>query len=127
MSNSICLDQQATTQSIIQGSSQSLNVRLVDGSTGDPMDLSNAGEIVAIFASPVDPGYIEKKKSTNQIAIASATGGRIMILLSPADTMALTPGPTMSFEVRVTISGVVSAVQILNSLNVIASLFPTAP
>ena len=128
MDSSICLEQEQTVQTVVQGANQTLNVRLVDATSGDPLDLSNVGEIVAVFPSTQAPLYFEKKYSmAPQITIASAAGGRILILLSPADTMLLTPGASISFEVRITIAGIVSAVQLISQLNVVPSLFPTAP
>lgn len=122
-----CLELTPQTETVVQGQDLSLNVRLVTADPGDPFDLTSASEIVAVFASTQAPLYIEKKLSMSQITIASAAGGRFLVLLSPADTNLFPINAQASFEVRVTIAGKITTIQFLNALNVVASLFPTAP
>ena len=120
-----CLDRELPIATIIQGEDKTLNVRLYNPD-GTPYDVTQATEIVCIFAATNPAGYIEKKLSLSGVTIQSGPGGWILPHLVPADTALLTVGAQQSFEVWVTIAGLVTKVQFLNSLNVVASLFPLA-
>ena len=122
-----CLEPAPVTQTVIQGENKSLNVRLVNADDNDPYDLTLATEIIAVFPSTAAPLYVEKKLSLSQVVLTNAGAGKMMINLTPADTNLLPIGTAVSFEVRVTSGGSITSIQLLGVLNVVASLFPTAP
>jgi hypothetical protein len=123
-----CLDpqpQNAVIQ-IIRGEDIPVSVRLVDAATGLPFDLTNATEIAALFLN-ADGTYLTKLFSAQQISIISAPGGYFQIQLLAADTalLALSAIPGLSsFEVHITIAGLKTYVQLINSIQVIQTLFP---
>jgi hypothetical protein len=122
-----CLDPQVSKQTIIKGEDKKLNVRLVSADSGDPFDLTGATEIVAVLPATDLPFYLEKKLSLSEIEVASAQGGRMYVKLLPADTNKLAVDDAASFEIRVTVAGVETRVQLLQALKIVDSLFPTAP
>jgi hypothetical protein len=117
----------STKPVIIQGEDKSLAIRLVDGKTSLPYDISAATEVAALFRN-TDSTILTKLLSTSGISIVSGPGGAINVLLTAANTklLALSDiGSFSSFEVHVTIAGKINYIQLINSIQVIASLFPT--
>lgn len=114
---------------IVLGQDKTLDVWLTSESTCDPVDLTDATEIVAIFLN-ADGTFLERKFSLSQITIVSAPGGHFQIALPSASTALLAPSPTGSYsniEIHVTISSMVTIILLPNSVNIVPRLFPAAP
>lgn len=115
-----CIDNDPRVK-IYQGENKTLHFRLSNPVTRDPLDISAATEIEVIFPTTVVPNLV-KKMSLSQVTITVGPGGRFDVPLVPADTNLLDLGTTMTVEVRVTISGAITIIQIPAALNVLASM-----
>ena len=114
---------------IIQGQDKVLQVVLKSQQSGNPVDITSASEIEAIFLN-TDGTYTEKKLSTGGISVISGPGGNFQIALSPSDTQAMavsTGGAFSDIEIHVTIASKVSIVILTGAVNILARRFPTAP
>ena len=109
---------------IIQGSDTRLTIRLVT-EEGEPMDLTGATEIKAILpnATGTTPARLEKTLSGGSIIALSSGGGKIQVDLTSTETRGLLIGVDLGLEVRVTIGGKVTIVQIPSAVDVIAPLY----
>lgn len=113
---------------VILGEDQPVSVTLVDSTTKLPFDLSSATEIIALFQN-LDLSILQKKKSTGGIVLLSGPGGAFQILLTAAETALLAPSPTNGYsdlEVKVTIAGKLTIIQLPQSLKVLPRIFPSA-
>lgn len=118
-------DPQAIPQ-IYQGEDKILTVRLVSAQTKLPFDISLATEIIAAFMN-ADQTTLEVKKSTGGITILNGPGGAMQITLTSVQTalLAVASGDGyQSFQLQITIGGKITIVQLPNSIQVIAPLFP---
>ena len=124
-----CLDPASPiTPTIIIGEDKTLSVQLVDD-TGQPIDLSTATEIDAMFMN-ADGTCVHKKLSTAGVVLTSGPFGKFNVLLSGADTAALqlspaAPNPGLSgFEIHYRVNGLTTFVLLRNSLSIIPRMFP---
>jgi type VI protein secretion system component VasA len=108
---------------VYTGSDKTLNFRLTDKVTKNPLDLTSATEIEVLF--PVSDGGlpVSKKLTLSQVTITLAVAGKFSVALSAVDTARLEIGAAISIEVKVTIATKVSIIQIDDALNVIKSMF----
>ena len=106
---------------VYQGENKTLNFRLVDERTKNPFDLTLATEIEAIFPTTAGPSLI-KLKSLSQVIVINAVGGRFDVPLVPTETAGLQLGEVVPVEIRVTIAGLISIIQIPQALNVAPSI-----
>lgn len=111
---------------IVKGSDRPLNVRLLSKTTGLPVDISAATEIIAAFLKE-DNTTLEKKLSAAGIVVTSGPGGAFQVLLSAADTALLATGYGESFqsmEIKYTIAGKITIVLLKDSIQVAPPMFP---
>ena len=111
---------------VIQGEDKTLGIRLKSSTSGDPYDLTAATEIEAVFLK-TDNTCLHKKLTTGGIVLVSGPGGYFQVLLTDTETPLLALSPVAgysSIEIRVTIGGKVNYVQLVDSMQVVASLFP---
>lgn len=118
---------------IIRGENKVLTVALTDDKKVPiPGGVEGATEIIAIFKSTDPLVPLQKKLSTLGVSIINGPGGIFSIILAQADTLLLALSPTLAdgslglsdIEVRYTIAGVLTIVQLTASIQVIDSLFP---
>ncbi len=119
---------------IIAGQDKTLTAQLINIMNGvrTLFDLTSATEIEAIFLN-ADGSFLEKKLSLSQITVTNAPSGIFQINLLAADTalLALTnltpPIVYPSIEVHVTIGGKLTIINMMNCINIVQRLFPSAP
>lgn len=116
------MDCNSTCENVIdQGGDTPLNFALTD-CNGEPFDISDATEIWAIFPTLVTPPVV-RKLSLSQITVTNGGAGKFLCMMSKTNALLLKTG-LIDCEVRVTIGGEITAVQIIGKLTVIPSLFP---
>ncbi len=89
---------------------------------GSPFNISSATEIWAMFPTLVSPPVI-LKLSLSQITITNGGAGQFSCVMSQSNAILLQTG-VINCEVRVTLAGEITAVEIIGQLNVTPSLFP---
>ena len=114
---------------IYQGADKTLDIFLTSQTSGDPVDITAATEIEAIFLN-TDGTFLEKKLTTAGIAIISGPGGHFQIYLAAADTALLAvsaSGGYSDVEIHLVIGGKTTIVVLSNAVNILARRYPTAP
>lgn len=108
---------------IIRGENKLITVTLVDV-TNQPIDLTGVTEVDAVFLKE-DGSCLHKKLSLAEITLISEPGGKFSIILLPADTqlLKLSSDEYSDIEIRYTIAGVITYVQLKGVIQVIGSLF----
>lgn len=106
---------------IYQSGDTPLNFTL-QNSDGSPFNIAAASEIWVLFPTLTMPPVI-LKLSLSQITLTNGGGGQFSCIMSKANAALLQVG-LINVEVRVTISGEITAVEILGQLTVTPSLFP---
>ncbi len=113
---------------LYQGEDKNIVVRLSDQATGDSFDLTGATEIQVVFPVTVSQTYpngcLHKALTDGSVTILNAGGGKLNVRLSAAESILLVTGNQIGIEVRVTIAGFLTVVQIPNALSILPSLFP---
>lgn len=110
---------------IYKGENKTLTIVLTD-IHNQPIDITGVTEIEALFLKD-DNTVLHKKLSLSEVVLISAPGGKFSILLLPADTSLLKVDATDTYsdiELRYTIAGSITYVQLTNSIQVKNSLFP---
>lgn len=114
---------------VIAGEDKFLDIRLINQTSKNPVDLSAASEIEAILLN-ADNTYLEKKLSTGGITLISGPGGNFQINLAASETalLALSPSDSASdIEIHFTIGGKLSIVILTASVNILSRRYPSAP
>lgn len=106
---------------IYQSGDTRLNFNLQD-CDGEPFDISTATDIWVLFQTEEDPPVI-LKLSEDDVEVTNGGAGKFSCLMSKTNALLLKSGK-ISCEVRITIGGEVTVVEIENQLTVSASLFP---
>jgi hypothetical protein len=113
---------------VYQGEDRNLNFRLADQNTGDSFDLTGATEIDVVFPTVTNITYpngcLHKKLSLSQVTIINAGGGKFSVALTATDTNAILVSDAVAVEIRVTIAGFLTVVQIPEAFSLQPSLFP---
>lgn len=109
--SSECLE----TAEIVLGEDKTLYIRLVK-TDGTPYDLSGATIVVNMRKAD---GTILSKTGT---IVGSALLGRLSVAYTAANTALLAPGLLLTVEVKLTVSGVLTIVEIPNSIDVVDAL-----
>lgn len=112
---------------VIQNTDTSIFIRLVSGTTGDPLDLSQyvpaaSGNIRANFVNDDGTTLVLSLSGASGVAVATPLIGKIQLSLTEAQTSDLNEGMMQSFELElIKNSGTqnLSVVQFLNALNVL--------
>ena len=111
----------ASRSEIIRGQTKTLYALLKYKDSKEPLDLSTASEINAYFDKD-DGSILDLTKTTGEITIVSAAGGKIKIVISSANTLLMKEDERQDWEVKVTLAGpIVHKVQFLESLDVLKS------
>lgn len=106
---------------IIQGGKASLVVRLVNGPTGDPYDLTGATAITSCFLN--DDGSELMLALLSGISVLNASAGKLQINLTAAQTALLRPLKLGTLEIAITFpSSDPIKVQIYESYDVLQSV-----
>jgi len=113
---------------IVMGEDKILDVKLKNATTKDYLDITSASEIVAILLN-ADGTFLEKKLSTNGIAIISGPSGHFQINLASSETalLAASGDAYSDIEVKLTLSSKLSIVNLIGCVNIVPSRYPTAP
>ena len=121
---------------VVRGEDKTLTVKLNDTSTGFPFDISAATEIVAILLNQIANTYTEKKLSTSGVSILNGPGGALQIFITKIESALLAlstietdpvNGTYSDIELRLTIGGKLTIVNLFGCLWVIDPRFPAAP
>lgn len=106
---------------IYQSADTTLNFQLKK-SDGTPFDLTNASEIWVMFPTLIAPPVI-LKLSNSSLTITNLGGGQFSGIMTSANALLLETG-NISIEIRVTIAGEITVVELSDVLMVTATLFP---
>ncbi len=109
----------ADTKRIVQGEALTLTVELFDEVSRQALPLDELDDASAQFAGT---DATVTKELSDGVEVA-ADAGRLLVTLTAADTAALKLGDAQSWQVTVTIDDDVRIVQLLEQLDVVASLF----
>lgn len=101
---------------IIQGSSRLLTIRLLQEAGGAPFDLTDATEIV--FRMRKTDGTVLEVTNEDQIEILNAGGGQIVVTLSADQTAELAPAIPAPATIKVTIDSKVTIVNMASQIAV---------
>lgn len=111
---------------IIKGSDRQFSVRVISQESQDPFNFTGVQEIKAIF--PQDPSIttpVEISFTGGQIIPDISSQGKLTLTLTETQTNNLLATDSGSFELLITMPGnILTIVQFLTALNVIARLFP---
>jgi len=126
MQSGSCKSNPCGIVTIIKGSDRSFYVDLFYEDTGEPFDLTDVDEIIALF--PKADGHVDKKFSEGDITVIGAPGaGRIEISVDDTDTsdMLVNPNPQQyqALQINVTIGSVDLIFILQNILNIKPSLY----
>ena len=111
--------EQSGLLNLVQGEDRNFNLRLVTRESELPLDLTTASAINARFLK--QDGTVLVKVLGQGTTVASATGGKVNVVLTAADTAALKKGEGQDFEVEIVLGtgpGLLTVVQFLRALNV---------
>lgn len=121
---------------IVQGEDKVLTIKLVSSSTGDPFDLTAASAITALLLN-ADSTVLELTL-TSGVTIVNPSAGKIQVYITAAQSLLLAlnpvitnppfppaPGGYQNLELRITIGGEITIVQLPQSVSVVAKLFPS--
>lgn len=111
---------------VVIGEDKVISVRLTDGATGLPFDVSAATEIDAVLEK-ADGTCIHKLFTTSGVVKANAVAGFIQIILSASDTALLKvsdAGAYSNIEIRLTIASKLTIVLLKDVIQVVQKLFP---
>lgn len=114
---------------IYKGEDKNLDFKVLSELTGDPIDISGASEIVAIFPQSAST-FLEKKLSTAGIVLISGPGGRFQVQISAAESanlLASELGKYTDVEVHLTLAGKVSIIVFSQAISVLERRYPAAP
>lgn len=114
---------------VVAGEDKTLDVKIKSCITGDPIDLSSATEITAIFLN-ADGTFLECKLSLSAIVLVSGQGGHFQIILSAANSALLAqsvPPKYSDIEVQFVIASKKSIVILSNAVNIVPRRYPQAP
>lgn len=100
---------------ITQGEEKVLNVPVTYETTGLPVDITSASEIIAAFKKS-DNTVLQKKLTTSGIVILNGPGGIFQILLSATDTAGLATGSGDGYQ-SITVKIVIAGVPIIRNAN----------
>jgi hypothetical protein len=106
---------------IYQSADTTLNFQLKT-SDGKPFDLTNATEIWVMFPTLIAPPVI-LMLSNSTLTITNLGGGQFSGVMTSANALLLQAG-NISIEIRVTIAGEITTVELTDALTVTATLFP---
>jgi hypothetical protein len=123
-----CLDPKAPSKpKIIKGEDKVITIQLSDPKTKDFIDITSATEIIVLFLNQ-DDTVLQKKLSLSQVVLLSGVAGKFQVILPLADTLLMKATPTdgqSDVEVRLTIAGKLTIVELPDSIVVTPKLFPT--
>jgi hypothetical protein len=124
MSENCALDCDQQPVLIPVGGDKILTFTLTSQTTGYPIDITAATEIVAAFLNQtgVVPSALEKKLSTSGVTILSGPGGVCQTTISEAETASLATG-IQGVIFKVTLAGITTPVNLQNAINVQPLLF----
>lgn len=116
---------------LVLGEDKTLDVKMINLSSPsrDPLDLTDATEIVAILLN-ADGTFLELKLSLSQITIISAPGGHFQIAITAAQSALLAqsaPGGFTDIEVQFIISSKKTITTLTDAVSIIPRRYPTAP
>ena len=105
---------------IIQGSTKKFYVYLTKISNSEPLDLSDATQIEALFHK--EDGSLLTLNLSSGISVTSALGGKIQVSLSTSNTEDLKEDERQDIEIVVTLPTDTHIVHALEKLNVYSRL-----
>lgn len=112
---------------VVLGEDKTLDVKLKNKITRDPIDLTAATEIVAILPNADSTTFLEKKLSTAGVVLINGPTGHFQIIISASESSLLSIGSSVYIDIRFTIGGKLTKVVIKDAITIISPAYPTAP
>lgn len=110
---------------IILGEDKTVNIRLVDSCTQNPVDLTGVSEITVKLQNE-DSSVLALTLTGGAVSIISAPGGQIAAAMTAVQTALLAPSAPASgsdMQLSYVIAGKTTILQLLNSVQIISPLF----
>jgi len=102
---------------LVKGEDKEIFVIIENEETQEPLDISTASEIKAIFQGASNT-LITRKLSLAEIVIVSGIGGKFKIKLTETNTASFRAGNDLDFETEIQIGTNTYIIQFLKSLTV---------